>query len=114
MNMERYKKVDYRCYYFCDVNVYLFWILFLCYISTIESTFYVGKTDHSINEMTRLNGRMTPREAVLKCELDDECAGFTYHGPKSLPDDHKFQITFYLCVNRICSIDNIMIGHYYS
>ena len=70
-----------------------------------------GRVDHSVNEMDRLNGRMTPREAAIKCELDDECAGFTYHGPKSLPDDHKFQITFYLCVNRICSIDNIMIGH---
>ena len=56
---------------------------------------FTGRVDHSVNEMNRLNGRMTLREAAIKCELDDECAGFTYHGPKSLPDDHEFQMTFY-------------------
>ena len=65
-------------------------------IINVNSEFYTGRTDHSINEMNRLNGRMTPREAVIKCELDNECAGFTYHGPKRLWDRHEFQITFYL------------------
>ena len=79
-----------------EVCVYLFWFVSIIGIITVESVFYIGKTDHSINEMNRLNGRMTPREAVIKCELDDECAGFTYHGPKTIWDDHTFQVTFYL------------------
>ena len=89
-------------------------LLLVIYLNTNQFVceLLTGRVDHSVNEMDRLNGRMTPREAAIKCELDDECAGFTYHGPKSLPDDHKFQITFYLYVNRHCIIDNIIIEHY--
>ena len=73
----------------------LFYISYVNKIKVVESAFYTGKTDHSINEMDRLNGRMSPREAAIKCELEDECAGFTYHGPKTLWDGHQFQVTFY-------------------
>ena len=64
-------------------------------VNHVNCELFTGRVDHSVNEMNRLNGRMTLREAAIKCELDDECAGFTYHGPKSLPDDHEFQMTFY-------------------
>ena len=64
-------------------------------VNHVKCELFTGRVDHSVNEMNRLNGRMTLREAAIKCELDDECAGFTYHGPKSLPDDHEFQMTFY-------------------
>ena len=85
----------------------MLWLfLMVIYVfNNVVCELFTGRVDHSINEMNRLNGRMTPREAAIKCELDDECAGFTYHGPKSLPDDHKFQITFYLyenCVRTVC------------
>ena len=92
----------------------LYFILMVIYLTRnhLVCELLTGRVDHSVNEMDRLNGRMTPREAAIKCELDDECAGFTYHGPKSLPDDHKFQITFYLYVNRICRIDIIISGFY--
>ena len=77
-------------------------LMFLCMKQNpVVCELFTGRVDHSINEMTRLNGRMTPREAAIKCELDDECAGFTYHGPKTLPDDHTFQVTFYLYVIHI-------------
>ena len=93
--MKKFMGLADEYYSSSDVYVCLFWILFLNDILWMESAFYVGKTDHSINEMQRLNGRMTPREAVIRCELDDECAGFTYHGPKTMRDHHSFQITFY-------------------
>ena len=64
-------------------------------IDSADGVFYTGRVDHSLNEMNRLNGRMTPRKAAVICELDDECGGFTYHGPKTLWDGHMFQITFY-------------------
>ena len=71
-------------------------LLLVCLIvNNAMCELFTGRVDHSVNEMIRLNGRMTLREAAIKCELDDECAGFTYHGPKSLPDDHEFQMTFY-------------------
>ena len=64
-------------------------------VINVGGVFYTGRTDFCINEMNRLHGRMTAREAAMKCELDEECAGFTYHGPKSLWDGHEFQMTFY-------------------
>ena len=75
----------------------LLFLLLVIYLTRnqVVCELFTGRVDHSDNEMDRLNGRMSPREAVIKCELDDECAGFTYHGPKTLWDDHIFQITFY-------------------
>ena len=32
-------------------------------------------------EISRLNGFMTVRSAILICEIDNDCAGFTYKGP---------------------------------
>ena len=84
------------CIYSCTKTFLWLYVLHsFCEIRNVDSAFHTGRTDHSVNEMNRLNGRMTPREAVMKCELDDECAGFTYHGPKTLWDEHKFQVTFY-------------------
>ena len=82
---------------YTDYKVYKWLVIFIAMIETgnIQCIFYTGRTDQSINEMDRLNGRMTPRQAAVKCELDDECAGFTYHGPKTLLDGHIFHITFY-------------------
>ena len=82
------------CYY--KIFIWFLFVTSFIKIQNVDSLFYTGRTDHSINEMNRLNGRMTAREAVIKCELDDECAGFTYHGPKTLWDGHVFQVTFYL------------------
>ena len=93
--MERNRRFVKRYNSLYEIYLYIFWLVFSLDITSIENDFIIGKTDHSINEMDRLNGRMSPREAVIKCELDDECAGFTYHGPKTLWDDHIFQITFY-------------------
>ena len=93
MGYKIYLKNTYHSYY--KIILCLFYISYLNKIKVVENAFYTGKTDHSINEMNRLNGRMTPREAAIKCEIDDECAGFTYHGPKTLLDEHEFQVTFY-------------------
>jgi hypothetical protein len=93
MEYKQYLKDAFYSYY--KVLLCLFYISYVNKIKVVESAFYTGKTDHSINEMDRLNGRMTPREAAIKCELEDECAGFTYHGPKTLWDVHQFQVTFY-------------------
>ena len=92
--MKNEKHVKWFSYY--KTLLKFFGIVLFTQIQNVESLFYTGRTDHSINEMDRLNGRMTAREAVIKCELDEECAGFTYHGPKTLWDRHVFQVTFYL------------------
>ena len=93
MEYKQYLKDAFYSYY--KIFLCLLYISYVNKIIVVESAFYTGKTDHSLNEMNRLNGRMTPREAAIKCELDDECAGFTYHGPKTLWDGHQFQVTFY-------------------
>ena len=48
------------------------------------SVFYPGKIIYSDSEYPQLSGQMTLREAVLKCEIDLECAGFTFMGTMEL------------------------------
>ena len=93
--MEEVAHLTTSIYSITNIVLWFYCLVSFHEMKNVECAFYTGRTDHSINEMNRLNGRMTAREAVMKCELDDECAGFTYHGPKSLWDGHKFQVTFY-------------------
>ena len=65
--MERNRRVVKRYYSLYEIYMYIFWVAFSTEITSIENDFIIGKTDHSINEMDRLNGRMSPREAVIKC-----------------------------------------------
>ena len=88
--------LHYKCYSTVLSITKLVVLILSLKVLSVVGPFYVGKTDHCINEMGRLNGRMSPREAVIKCESDEECAGFTYHGPKNLVDGYTYQITFYL------------------
>ena len=94
-NMKYRKNFVVSLYSRYSLYLWLFCLTSLSNIKSAESVFYTGKTDHSKNEMNRLNGKMTPRAAAIKCELDEECAGFTYHGPKTLWDEYEFQVTFY-------------------
>ena len=62
------------------------------YEGTVRGKFHPGKVGG--NEMDRLHGVMTPREAVFVCESDSECAGFAFRGPKTLVDE-PFDTIFY-------------------
>lgn len=61
----------------------------------VDCAFYVGRIEQGINELIRLNGRMTGRQAILKCELDRQCAGFSYQGPVWDLDTGLFHMYFY-------------------
>ena len=65
---------------------------FLLDEGTARGNFHPGKARG--NEMDRLHGVMTPREAVFVCESDSECAGFAFRGPKTLVDE-PFDTIFY-------------------
>ena len=67
--------------------------LLCCLIASTLADFVPGRMPPGSLEYPELSGKMTPKEAVRKCEEDDECAGFTYLG--SLDLKRKRQIAFY-------------------
>jgi len=70
-------------------------VFILSQLGTARGNFHPGKARG--NEMDRLHGVMTPREAVFVCESDSECAGFAFRGPKTLVDE-PFDTIFYSAI----------------
>ena len=61
--------------------------------SLCSCVFFPGRVLYAENEYPELSGRMTPRAAVAKCEIDSECAGFTFLGTRDL--DQPKNVAFF-------------------
>lgn len=77
-------------------------ILLAGWMATISGAhFLTGRILQGHNELFRLNGVMTPREATWKCESDPHCAGFSFKGPHTTLDRVRFRTTFYSFVGNM-------------
>ena len=66
-------------------------------LKDVFGEFYQGKADG--NEMSRYHGKWTVRDAIMICDRDPECGGFSFQGPKTVLDV-RFDTIFLRHVNR--------------
>ncbi len=59
-------------------------LLLLALVSSGLCAFVPGRIVHGEFEYPELSGRMSVRKAVMICEADPECAGFTFLGTMEL------------------------------
>ena len=76
-------RLELRVRHFLANMLYLLFSLFL-FLYPATAIFRVGRIMHSENEYREISGRMTVRKAAILCEMDLECAGFTYLGSREM------------------------------
>ena len=54
-----------------------------------ESAFYPGRIGYGIYEYPEMTSTSKVREAVQRCEVDLQCAGFTFMGALNLEIERK-------------------------
>ncbi len=68
-------------------------LLLLLLLRPSLSAFFPGRIMYGENEYPELSGRMRLRAAVARCEVEQQCAGFTFMGTTDL--DAERNVAFF-------------------
>ena len=84
------------------------WVLlmFSLMFSGVSTEFYAGRIKPGKFEYPELNGFMLVNEAVVKCEYDLACGGFTFKGSYRTPHNIKEIYFFHVVLD---SKDNVYL-----